>query len=525
MLWDIKKRDKRTIRYLVKEVIEDALGEPVDVEPEPPKSKEYGDISSNAPLKLARKLKESPDKIGRKILERLSGRDEFEVEYVSGFLNFRLSDKFILTKLRDYSLLPLETFQGLRILVEFVSANPTGPLHVGHGRIAAVGDSIARILSLCSAQVLKEFYINDVGEQIRSLGRSVVAYKKGTDELEYKGDYIEKVAKMVSADEPDKVGEQASERILDWIKRDLEDFGVIFENFVSEKEIHRSGYVEEAINMLVKGGYIENRESAVYFLSSFFGDEKDRVIIRSSGVPTYFAGDIGYHLNKVRRGFDILVNVWGADHHGYITRVKAALSAMGINPEILKVVLVQMVNLMRGGKPVSMSKREGTYVTLSELISEVGSDSARFIYLSRSPSAHLDFDIELAKKKTMENPVFYVQYVHARICSLFKEASARGLEHTSDQIQCFKTKKERDIAVKVVMFRDEVEQSALSCEPHRIVSYLMNLASEFHSFYQSERILVDDKEVRKSRLTLCEYVRRVIRKGLWALGVSTPESM
>ncbi len=517
--------------------------------PERPKKEGVGELATDIAFKLAPVFKEPPEKIANELAQNLS---DFNPEVIKGFVNLKIpvrkSVEFLLSFRKP------DVFHGKKILVEFVSANPTGPLHIGHGRIAAVGNALSNILEFCGGKVEREFYINDAGEQVEKLGKTII----GEGE-EYKADYIEKLKEELKKSDmqnPDEgknntehqgtnnteyeVGFRASRIVLEWIKKTLDEFGVRFDRFVSEREVSAQ-FFDEAIRVMKENGdYLYKKDGAWFFRTTAFGDDKDRVVIKSDGKPTYFGNDCAYHLYKLKRGYDMLVEVWGADHHGYIKRISAFLKKAGFKGEFI-VKLVQMVNIIKDGRPVQMSKREGTFITLDELIKEVGTDATKFIYLTRNSDTHLDFDIDLAKKKSMENPVYYVQYTHARICSIFKEAEKKSLlsgymrwkeniprrmKETVKLLLLSDFEEERELLALSSIFFDEVLISAGLKEPSRITSFLLSLASAYHSFYQKKRVLVpDDDEVRNFRLFVSEVVRDTVKRGLSLLGVSAPERM
>ena len=511
----------------------------------------FGDYATNVAFVLSKKAKMPPRDVARLIVERLDIPHMESAEVAGpGFINIRMRDRWwhqvvkrVLTEGSSYG--SSRMGEGKRVQVEFVSANPTGPLHVGHGRGAAVGDSLSRILEKAGFEVEREYYINDAGRQIRLLGESILARCRELKGLPaefpedgYRGNYVVELARSALEEFPDILDapeQEAVERLAQWgkevllerIKEDLAAFNVEFDTFFSEKELHTRGEVERAVELLREKGYLYEKEGALWFRSTAFGDEKDRVVVRASGEPTYFAADIAYHRNKMERGFDFCVNVWGADHHGYIPRVKAALSAMGYDPEKLKVLLIQMVALLRDGVPVSMSKRAGEIITLRSLIDEVGADATRFIFLTRKCDAHLDFDIEVAKRQTEENPVFYVQYAHARICSIKRNAREKGisLDALGADLSPLVQREEKAIMRVLSRFPDVVEGAARALEPHRLTYYLQELASCFHGYYNRFRVLVEDEALRNARFALCEAVRLVIAEGLRLLGVSAPEVM
>ncbi len=518
-----------------------------------PKQEQHGDYASNLAMVMASVLKMPPRQIAEKLKGVLEENPDFEKIEVAGpgFLNFFFSDSFwhrrlVEIKEKGSTFGSTDTGQGKKVLVEFVSANPTGPLHVGHGRGAAVGDSLCRILKAAGFKVESEYYINDVGNQMNTLGRSVyLRYQEVLGrEIEfpdecYKGEYIRDIAREIVEEYGDRFldmdldecleffTEKAVSKIFKGIKDDLDLFRVHFDNWFSERTLHDSGYVEETIAILMKKGIIYEKDGALWFRTSDFGDEKDRVVKRSNGVLTYFAADIAYHRHKVERGFDMLVDIWGADHHGYVPRVKAALKALGYEPERLNVLLVQLVNLLEGGKVKAMSTRAGEFVTLRQVLDDVGVDATRFIFLTRKCDSHLDFDLDVARKQSQENPVYYVQYAHARLCSVFATAADRGIELAPDSVDVSLLSDSEEIGLMkfLVRFPEVVAASATSLEPHRISYYLTELAGMLHKYYTKHRFIGDDPELTQARLLLAEVTKTVLRNGLELLGVEAPEKM
>jgi arginyl-tRNA synthetase len=428
-----------------------------------------------------------------------------------------------------------------------VSANPTGPLHVGHGRGAAVGDVLARVLEAAGFRVEREYYVNDAGNQMRILGRSVylryrerLGYPVDFPEDHYRGEYIRDLARaaeelfgrhfehMSEEAAVAELGAWAGGRILEGIRTDLEGFGVCFDRWYSESDLYTSGAVDRILQDLEQRGIAYRSEGALWLRTAEHGDEKDRVLVKSDGLKTYFSSDIAYHLEKFQRGYDEVVDVWGADHHGYVPRMKAALAAVEISPSRLQVLLVQFVNLLREGKPVGMSTRAGEFVTLAEVVQEVGRDAARFLFLTRSCDAPLDFDLEVAKRQTTDNPVFYVQYAHARICSVFREAGERGAESAepaSADLGLLTLEEEREILKLLYLYPEVLEAAALEREPHRLVYHLQELAARFHAYYNKYRFLGEDLGLSAARLCLASGVRTVLNNGLSLLGVAAPEAM
>ena len=527
-----------------------------DMEIEVPKHEGQGDFSTNYAMVSAKLQKMPPRAIAQAVVDAMPSDPDVEKVEVAGpgFINFFLS-KTAWHPVVDQVLTEGERFgasdmgKGEKVQVEFVSANPTGPLHVGHGRGAVVGDSVGNILSFAGFDVQKEYYINDSGRQIRTLGTSVwlrLLEMNGRDidfpEDCYQGEYIRDLAEKVAAeqgdgfiDTPEDEGiavcaRFAAGQILDGIKDDLEGFGVRFDNWFSEQSLYDQNLVQNAIEEYKDRDLIYEQDGALWFRTENFGDEKNRVVVRNNGLTTYFASDIAYHKEKFQRGFHRVIDVWGADHHGYIKRIDAAVQASGYKSEQFEVILVQLVNLLRGGKPVQMSTRAGEFVTLKDIVDEVGTDAARFMFLSRSYDSGLDFDLELAKQKSADNPVYYVQYVHARITGILLKAKEQGI---IDDIEFSKgmslARLEEDEELRLIKtvagFQEQVEKSAATLHPHVLFTYLMTLASAFHAYYNRHKVIVEDRPLCCARLSLVLAVKKVIRNGLALMGVSAPERM
>ncbi|VEN75201.1 Arginine--tRNA ligase [Candidatus Desulfarcum epimagneticum] len=526
-----------------------------EIELETPKFEKQGDFSTNIAMKLASLCKRPPRDIAQRIQKGMDAPGGIieKIEIAGpGFINFFMSPEAWHGVLRDIHEKDAahgacDMGRGEKVQVEFVSANPTGPLHVGHGRGAALGDTLARILSFCGYEVQREYYINDSGRQIRTLGQSVFLryrelFGQTADFPEdcYQGAYVRDLAlqvkdihqdKLLELDEKESIGICASfsaDAILEGIRNDLERFGVTFDRWFSEKSLFDSERVFSLLNDLKKTGAVYEKDGALWFKTSDYGDEKDRVVIKKDGLTTYFASDIAYHHDKFSRGFHRVIDVWGADHHGYIPRMKAATEAVDKAGERFDVVLVRLVNLLRNQKPVAMSTRAGEFVTLKDVVDEVGADAARFIFLTRRHESPLDFDIDLAKKKTNENPVHYVQYVHARISSVAEKARNIGLSGGApDPGALAALNAPEDLALIKAMSRypETVRESAALMEPHRIAFFLTDLAGLFHSYYNRRRILTDDPGPSSARLYMALALKKVIRNGLGLLGVSAPEKM
>ena len=547
-------------------LIEEALGNAVErgllppmevgrIELDRPKRKEHGDWATNIALDLASKMGRDPGEIAEAITDSLQAHPEVisRVEVAGrGFINFYLSPSLIREVLleirkREAAFGSSDAGRGEKVQVEFVSANPVGPLHVGHGRWGALGDTLAKVMSHAGYRVEREFYINDYGTQINNFGRSISARymelsgeKVDIPEGGYAGQYIIDIARRIRGEHGDEFKDLPEEeranrfiemeypRMLESIERTLGSMGVEFDVWFSERELYRTGRVEKTLSWLEDRGGAYRHEGALWLRTTKYGDEKDRVLVRSSGEPTYFASDIAYHRDKMERGFDTVINIWGADHHGYVPRMKAAMDAMGYGAEHLEIILGQLVKLYRGGEPVAMSKRTGDIVTLDELLEEVGADAARYFFLQRSSDSPLDFDIELAKRESPENPVFYVQYAHARICSVLKYAGEAALDAAvppAEELELLETEAEMDLLRKLGELEEVVELCAGRRTPHRLTGYAEDLASLFHVFYRDCRVVSDDERLSRARLFLVRGVRQVLEIVLGLLGVSAPEEM
>ena len=562
----------KELREIIERALEDAAGAGEVPDPkglefvlERPRHKAHGDWATNAALVLASRAGRNPREIATALVPHLEeracrpgeGRDYPVLSAVEvagpGFINLTLDrDRVLLELVRvagegeSYGRWSLGG--GLRVLVEFVSANPVGPLHVGHGRWAALGDALCNLLEAVGYDVDREFYLNDYGTQMEVFAASVEAryLELAGREVEfpaegYHGSYVRDIARVLMEEDGGKLvdaspeerrselGERAYRLMLERIRESLDNFGVRFDNWFSERELHASGAVLEEIRKLREEGLAYEKDGAVWMATSRFGDDKDRVLLRSNGAPTYFAADIAYHLNKLSRGYQHLINIWGADHHGYVRRMQAALEAKG-HAGVLEVILGQLVNLKRGGEPVRMSKRTGEMVTFDELVEEVGRDVARYLFLTRSQDTALDFDIQLAVQESMENPVYYVQYAHARICSILRYGLGRGVE-LSEEVPDLQTlrrlgeEEEMDLALKIFEFEELIRDAALDRAPHRLTRYLEELAAAFHLFYNRHRVISDDAELTAARLFLVRCTLQVLRNGLAVLGVTAPESM
>jgi len=525
-----------------------------------PREEDFGDYSTNLAFILAPKLKKSPLKIAESIVEEVKESDIVEKIEIAGkgFINFFIKDDVLRDALRNIFEKGVDAFlpdlgMGRKILIEFVSANPTGPLHIGHGRGAAVGDVLATILKCTGFNVVKEYYINDAGRQIATLGESTYLRLKELrgEKIEfpdnfYKGDYIKDIASKfieqgnnlpeTKEDAIKRLSEFSSSIVMEGIVKDLQDFGVYFDNYFRESELYRSGMVDKALEILKEKGFAYEKDGALWFKTSLFEKDEDRVLIKSNGETTYFASDIAYHREKLGRGFDLLIDLWGSDHHGYIPRLKASIEALGEDKEKLKVILIQFVTLIKDGKTIGMSTRAGQFTTLREVVDEVGKDAARFFFLMRKSNAHLEFDLDLAKKTSNENPVYYVQYANARIESIFRNAREQGIliKGIADEglnrekdlnLGLLTLKEEMDIVKGIIHFYDTIEGSAKSLEPHRLTFYLINLVGRFHSYYNKVKVLGEDRGYTEARLVLLFVLQQIIKKGLDMLGVSAPDKM
>ena len=552
------------MKTVIKQIIHDALEKAQqagelelssfpEIVVEKPKDEKMGDFSTNIGMTLAKSERKNPKTIAESVARHLKSGDLSKVEVAGpGFINIKMSQEFFLKRLRN-AVSQGENFgssdsgQGTKVMIEFVSANPTGPLHVGHGRGAAVGDCLARIMKKAGYDLSTEYYINDVGNQMNFLGRSTwLRYRELKGEAiefpedHYRGDYIKDIAQEVIDQKGDeflnKPEEEcipffrrfAKDNILKGIEKDLSEFRVNFDNWFSEESLYEDKSVEKAVDWLKGQGHIYEKDGAVWLKSSAFDDDKDRVIVKQTGERTYFCSDIAYHQNKINRGFKKLINLMGADHHGYVPRMEAVLEAMGYDKKIFKILLVQFVSLLRAGEKVSMSTRSGEFETLADVVSEVGVDATRYFFLMRSSDTHLDFDLELAKKETPDNPVFYIQYAHARICSIFRAAEENGvIWDSSAGVDLAPLNEDEEFAIiqAILAFPEIVEKSARVLEVHRISHYLLDLVSRFHGYYSRHRVISDDKSLTQARLFLLDALRITIRNGFELMGISSPEKM
>ena len=530
----------------------------LDIEISIPKKREFGDYSSNIAMVLTKMLKKKPRDIAEHISDKLSTSHPVLFKKIEiagpGFLNFFINETSLMSELEEIEKQgdyfgQTDLGQGQKVIVEFVSANPTGYLHLGHARNAVVGDGVSNILKACGYDVTTEFYINDTGRQIEMLGVSV--YRKyqqifGSDieipEDGYKGSYIADIANEINNQIGDELIKNdreeesldfcknyAKDRLLVDIKDDLSKAGIYFDRWFSEKEgLHgkkEKNRIDPIKKQLEKNNALYQKDNALWFKATEFGEPQDWVLIKSDGTPTYFIADIAYHNEKIERGFDKLINIWGADHHSHIGRLKSAIKALGYDESILQVLLIQFVRLVSNGKEVSMSKRSGEYVTMREVLEDVGADVLRFFMLMRSSDSHLDFDLELAKKQSSENPVYYVQYAHARINSIFEKAGQSNIKESKDYLGLLDKAEEIEIAKTLLNFPEVIKDSANTLTPHKITFYLQELASQFHVYYNKYKIIGDDDKISSMRLYLIKCVKTVIHNGLKILGVSAPERM
>jgi arginyl-tRNA synthetase len=519
---------------------------------EHPQNPEHGDYASSFPMKLARATGVSPLKIAQDIVGLIAPNPEIETITVAppGFINFTLSNDWLTRQLGSILAAGdaygnIDLGQGSRVQLEFVSVNPTGPLHVGHGRGAILGSTLANVLAAADYKVETEYYVNDAGSQIDAFYRSLYArYQQclGIDaEMPsegYFGNYMVDLAKQIIAEEKDRflslppekalsqLGHIGLDKIIELIKSDLEILGVNFDVWFSEQSLFDKGQYQKVMALLREGGYIGEKEGATWFVSTALGEDKDNVVVRSDGSPTYFASDIAYHYNKfIERKFDKVINIWGADHQGHISRMKAVVSALGVSPERLEVIISQMVTLRRGDELVRISKRSGDIITLREVMDEVGADACRFFFASRSADSQMDFDLELAKKQSADNPVYYVQYAHARIASILRLAQERKISYGDGDVSLLTTEPELTLIRKMLLLPEMVEVVAYTLEPHHLAYYAQDLATVFHSFYMQCRVVSDDEKLTKARLKLVEAAKIVLARTLHLMGMTAPEKM
>lgn len=571
----------QSLKALESEEIIPAI-EQLDIKIENTRDSAHGDFASNIAMVLAKAAKSNPRELADHIISHLPESDILERTEIAGpgFINFFLKINVhqsividILNKSNRYG--DSDIGAGIPTLIEFVSANPTGPLHIGHGRGAAYGAAVANLLNKTGFDVSCEYYINDAGRQMDILAVSIwLRYLQYCDQdipfpdNAYKGDYVSDIAVTLHKDHAEKfikssknilslfeeedaelkidnlikhcideLGEEdyrivfdaGLDSILDTIKNDLHDFGVEFNTWFSERSLVTSDTVNKCVSKLTDNSWAYEKDGALWFRSSELGDEKDRVLIRENGQATYFASDIAYHLSKIERGYKKIIDIWGADHHGYIARVKASMQALEFSPEILEILLVQFATLYRGKERLQMSTRSGEFITLKELQDEVGRDAARFFYIMRKSEQHLDFDLELAKSESNDNPVYYIQYAHARICSVFRQMPEKGYNYNQTEalsdLSLLTEPHEIKLLATLARYPHVIENAAIAYEPHQLAYYLKDLANDFHTYYNANQFLVENDAIRKARLALIDATKQVIQNGLSLLGVSSPEVM
>ena len=581
---------KDQLQDLIKKCIQDLISKGILIEMPPnvrldhTKDNSHGDYATNIALMLSKQAKMKPVDLAKIIVDQLEESSFINKIEIAGpgFINFFISDESsssVVSEIIDQEALygSSEIGQGKKVLLEYVSANPTGPLHVGHGRGAAYGATISNLLRAVGFKVDNEYYVNDAGRQMDILAVSIyLRYLSLCGENlrfpdnGYQGQYIKDIAQVIYESSGEEFykkldlifanvskdgsegGDKEShidgliensksilgdsfraifqvgiESILGGIKSDLSEFGVVFEKWFSEQSLIDNGLSESCISKLKESQKVYEKDGALWFKTTNYGDEKDRVVVRDNGNHTYFASDIAYHFDKFERGYDKIINVWGADHHGYISRVKASIDALGHSPDKLEILLVQFANLYRGGSKVQMSTRSGSFVTLEDLRKEVGNDAARFFYILRKSEQHMDFDLDLAKSKTNENPVYYIQYAHARICSVFRQANEKEMEvdHSQANLSLLTEGIEKNIIKELSRYKSVLESSAIQYEPHQLAYYLRDLSTHFHSYYNACKFIVEDKHLTQARLSLIHATRQILINGLSILGVSAPESM
>ncbi|KGJ26599.1 MULTISPECIES: arginine--tRNA ligase [Staphylococcus] len=552
---NIIEKVKSTLIEEIKASIEKAnLAEDIpEIKVEIPKDTKNGDYSTNIAMVLTKIAKRNPREIAQAIVDNLdtSKANVKQVDIAGpGFINFYLDNQYLTAVIPEAinkgdKFGCAEESKNTNILLEYVSANPTGDLHIGHARNAAVGDSLANILIASGYNVTREYYINDAGNQITNLARSIEtrffeALGDTSHEMPadgYNGKDIIEIGKDLADKHPEMKDYSDEERLktfrqlgvdyeMDKLKKDLADFNVHFDNWFSETSLYENGAIDNTLAKMNELGYTYEADGATWLRTSDFKDDKDRVLIKKDGTYTYFTPDTAYHYNKINRGNDILIDLMGADHHGYINRLKASLETFGVDSDRLEIQIMQMVRLMQDGVEVKMSKRTGNAITLREIMDEVGIDAARYFLTMRSPDSHFDFDLELAKEKSQDNPIYYAQYAHARICSILKQAKEQGVEVTADaDFSTITNEKAIDLLKKIAEFEPTIESAAESRAPHRLTNYIQDLASAFHKFYNAEKVLTDDAEKTKAHIALVDAVRITLHNALALVGVSAPESM
>ncbi len=528
-----------------------------DIEIENTKEKKFGDFATNFSLKMSKQLGKNPREVADILVSEIDNGDLIEKAEVAGpgFINFFLNNNWLYNNVK-YIIENKDTFgkvsvgNGKKIMVEYISANPTGPMHIGNARGGALGDTLANILSFAGYDVLKEFYVNDYGNQIEKFGVSLNArfIQKiyGEDAIEFPEDayhgqdiidnvceFIEKYGSedYVNMEEDERkkhLVKFALSKNIEKLKSDTGRYGIVYDNWFFESELHKSGKVKEAIAQLTENGYTYEKDDAVWFKATEFGAEKDVVLIRGNNIPTYFAADIAYHKNKIERGYETLIDIWGADHHGHVARMQGALTALGLGGEKLNVILMQLVRLMKNKEVYKVSKRSGKAVTLTDLLDDIGTDAARFFFNLRQANTHFDFDMDLAVSKSNDNPVFYVQYAHARIESILSILKEEGIDTDEDNfnyLSLLKDDEELDLIEKISYFPQEIEDSALTFDPSKITKYVISVASSFHTFYNAKRVKVEDEKLMKARIMLIKATKITLKNALDVLGISAPDRM
>ncbi|QUR94789.1 arginine--tRNA ligase [Macrococcoides canis] len=550
---NIVQKQKETLIEEIKQAILKAelVAEVPEIKIENPKDTKNGDYATNIAMVLTKLAKRNPREIAQAIVDNIDVQkaDVSKIDIAGpGFINFYMDNGYLteiiteaLTKKADFG---KGAPKNERILVEYVSANPTGSLHIGHARNAAVGDTLCNVLSAAGYDVLREYYINDAGKQIENLAYSIEARflqalgeEKELPADGYHGKDIIEIGKDLAAKHPEYKDSSEEERIkafrklgldyeMDKLKKDLTEFNVHFDNWFSETSLYENKEIDKALEQMRQHGYIFEEDGATWLRTTEFGDDKDRVLIKKDGSYTYFLPDIAYHYDKIERGYDTLINLFGADHHGYINRLKASLETFGVDSKRLEIQVMQMVRLLQDGQEVKMSKRTGNAITLRDIMDEVGIDAARYFLTMRSPDSHFDFDMELAKSESSDNPVYYAQYAHARICSMLRQAKEAGITPSADVNYALITnEKAFELLKRVADFESVIEQAAEHRAPHRITNYIQDLAAHFHKFYNAEKVLTDDIEKSRAHVALIEAVRITLQNALTLVGVSSPEKM
>ncbi len=522
---------------------------------EHPSNPQHGDFATSLPLRLARATRINPIKLAEDLIGFITPGEELAQVWAAppGFVNFRLNDSWLVGQIEaireaGQSYGALQVGAGQKIMIEYVSVNPTGPVHVGHTRGAVLGSTLAKVLEAAGYSVTREYYVNDAGSQMEAFYGSIYArYKQALGQEEelppngYVGSYVTELAQEIVDQEGERflslnredaireLGKIGREKMVQLIKGDLLQVRVEFDNWFSEESLYASGEYEQAMKLLRDKEYILEREGAQWFASTALGEDKDNVLVRSTGAPTYFASDIAYHYNKfLKRGFDQSINIWGADHQGHVARMKAAASAMGVEPDRLTIMISQMVTLKRGSEVVRASKRTGEFISLRELVDEVGADACRYLFLARTPATQMEFDMELAKKESLENPVYYVQYAHARIASILSNAKEEGLDWSAGDTSLLKDSNELALIRKMLMLPEQIESMARNLEPHHLPHYALELATAFHGFYENCRVLSsnpEDHSLTLARLKLVEAAQIVLSRMLYLMGMEAPERM